>query len=125
MIRLTILGAPRTKKNHGRRVYSFRRKRTFNVPSEAFEAFEARALPQLAKAPALPAAPLNCEATFYRDARTGDAVGYYQALADILEKAGVVPDDKWIVAWDGSRLAVDRANPRVELTLTPMEQHSP
>jgi Holliday junction resolvase RusA-like endonuclease len=44
-----------------------------------------------------------------------------QALADTLEAAGVVPDDKYIAAWDGSRLLKDAADPRVEVTLTPME----
>ena len=41
--------------------------------------------------------PVNCRALFYRDRRIGDAVGYYQGLADLLEKRGVVEDDKWIV----------------------------
>ena len=33
----------------------------------------------------------------------------------------VLPDDKWIQAWDGSRLEIDKAVPRVEVELTPME----
>lgn len=55
-----------------------------------------------------------------RDADRGDLVGYLQGLADLLEKRGVVANDKWIQSWDGSRLAKDKANPRVELTLTPL-----
>jgi hypothetical protein len=54
---------------------------------------------------------------FYRDAERGDAVGYYQGLADLLEKRGVVANDRLIMSWDGSRLLKDSANPRVELTL--------
>jgi len=64
------------------------------------------------------AQPLNCAAIFYRDADRGDAVGYYQGLADALEAAGVVADDKWIKQWDGSRLAKDAGRPRIEVTLT-------
>lgn len=64
------------------------------------------------------AQPLNCGAIFYRDADRGDAVGYYQGLADALEAAGVVADDKWIRQWDGSRLAKDASRPRIEVTLT-------
>jgi len=64
------------------------------------------------------AQPLNCAAIFYRDADRGDAVGYYQALADSLEAAGVVADDKWIKQWDGSRLAKDANRPRIEVVLT-------
>ena len=62
--------------------------------------------------------PLNCCAIFYREKDIGDAVGYYQGLADALEAAGVVADDKWIKQWDGSRLAKDASRPRIEVTLT-------
>ena len=64
------------------------------------------------------AQPLNCTAIFYRDANRGDAVGYYQGLADALEAAGIVADDKWIVQWDGSRLTKDANRPRIEVVLT-------
>lgn len=62
--------------------------------------------------------PVNCRALIYRDANRGDAVGYYQALADALEEAGIVENDRLIVSWDGSRLLKDAANPRIEVTLT-------
>lgn len=61
---------------------------------------------------------VNCAALFYRDARRGDAAGYYQGLADVLQELEIVPNDGQIVQWDGSRLYVDRADPRVELTIT-------
>ena len=64
------------------------------------------------------AQPLNCAAIFHRDANRGDAVGYYQGLADALEKAGIVADDKWIAQWDGSRLTKDANRPRIEVVLT-------
>ena len=48
----------------------------------------------------------------------GDAVGYYQAVADWLELAGALVNDKWIVSWDGSGMRKDQACPRVEVTLT-------
>lgn len=63
-------------------------------------------------------APVNCRALFYRQANRGDATGYYQALADILEDAGVILNDRQIVSWDGSRLLKDAVRPRVEVTLT-------
>ncbi len=62
--------------------------------------------------------PLNCAAIFYREKNIGDAVGYYQGLADALEAAGIVSDDKWITQWDGSRLAKDAERSRIEVTLT-------
>lgn len=61
--------------------------------------------------------PVNCCALFYRDALRGDACNYYEALADALEEAGIVENDKLIISWDGSRLLKDAANPRIDVTL--------
>lgn len=60
---------------------------------------------------------LNCRALFFRDANAGDAVGYYQGLADVLQEAGILQDDVSIVSWDGTRLTKDANDPRVELVL--------
>ena len=78
--------------------------------------------------------PYNCKAIFYRSRRIGDAVGYYQGLADLLQDKNlstmrgvtlnVLTDDKWIQTWDGSRLEIDREKPRVEVELTPMENQT-
>lgn len=127
----TIHGAPRTKKNHGRRIK--RGRRIFHVPSQACTDWTDAAVLQLRaqlarwhrapfRGPTVAAPkgdPVNVRALFYRDANRGDAVGYYQALADALQAAGVVEDDKLCVSWDGSRLLVDKARPRVEVTLEP------
>lgn len=124
---------PRTKKNS--RVHAKVRGRTVPLPSDAYREMEAgivawcaaqnvrfSVVTLLAKLQALRLAqPLNCAAIFYRDALRGDAVGYYQALADALESAGVLSDDKWIVQWDGSRLAKDAKRPRIEVTLTALD----
>ncbi len=79
--------------------------------------------------------PVRCTAHFYRTWNAGDACGFYTALADILqiplfkEKGqvrrpglGVIRDDVQIEQWDGSRLHKDQWNPRIELTLTLLEQ---
>jgi hypothetical protein len=68
---------------------------------------------------------VNCEARIYRDRNTGDAVGYYQAIADTLEKIGIVENDRLIVAWDGTRLLKDAENPRVEVTLSAVAGANP
>jgi Holliday junction resolvase RusA-like endonuclease len=40
------------------------------------------------------------------------------ATADILEKAGIIENDRLIVSWDGSRImGIDRENPRAEITI--------
>lgn len=121
---------PRTKKNHGKVVQ--RGPRKFHVPSEAYTTMEGQIVAWAHDIPGNVLVgcvvwcacelnltqPLNCCAIFYRDADRGDAVGYYQGLADALEAAGVVADDKWIKQWDGSRLAKDANRPRIEVTLT-------
>lgn len=109
---------PRTKKNHGQIITV--RGRPMMLPSPEYRAWEAgcgRASIFDRTAPPI-AHEVNCAATIWRNARVGDAVGYYQAIADCLETLGVVADDKWIVSWDGSRLAKDAESPRVDVVLT-------
>lgn len=125
-----IDGPPRTKKTSNRVVFlgqpcpACRRGRTPKVlPSEAWADWHQSALPGLMltaqRALRAPISwPVSCAALFYRDAERGDAVGYYQGLADLLQDAQIVADDKWIVSWDGSRLFKDAQRPRVELVLS-------
>lgn len=118
IFRCTIVGRCRTKKTSNRVVRAGRFTKV--LPSEAYERWEAAALPQLriARAGRPPIAePVNVKATFYRDANRGDAVGYYQALADALERAGVLENDRLIVSWDGTRMSKDAQRPRVELEI--------
>ena len=61
--------------------------------------------------------PVSVAAVFFRDRSVGDLVSYMQALADALEKASVITNDRLIVSWDGSRLAKDAQRPRVELVI--------
>lgn len=119
VISFTLLGAPRTKKNHG--VIAMRGKPRL-LPSLQYAAWDRLAQQQLARlrsrAFKFPiSVPVNCRAIFFRDAARGDAVGYYQALADTLEKGGIVKNDSLITSWDGTRMLNDASNPRVEVTL--------
>lgn len=122
-ITFTIHGAPRTKKNHGSVIMRGRRK--FHIPSEAWTIWSrigAHELGPLVKRcpgamPIPKAVKVNCRALFFREALNGDAVGYYQGLADLLQYAGVLEDDVSIVSWDGSRLLKDATKPRVEIVL--------
>lgn len=67
-------------------------------------------------------APVLVELKLYRERATGDLVGYQQAIADVLEMAGVVKNDALIVGWpipaDGLPLRKDAARPRLELRIT-------
>jgi Holliday junction resolvase RusA-like endonuclease len=127
----TITGAPRTKKNSGQMVparASDGRPFVRVVPSEAYRAWNKAAQPQLllAKKKLNGHVPINVSvnvaAAFYREAKAGDAVGYYQALADALEEAGIVVNDRLVEQWDGSRLLKDAVNPRIEVTITTLAE---
>lgn len=129
-IKFIIPGPPRTKKTHSRIVNTRTRPRL--LPSQQFMEWNAAAQYHLidVRRDLIPfrdghhrpiEVPVNCCALFYRDADRGDAVGYYQALADALEEGRIVANDVLIVSWDGSRLLKDAANPRIEVMLTELE----
>jgi len=119
---LTLYGAPRTKKTSNQLQKFGGRLKV--VPSAAWMEWrdKVKASGDVEPWMRLKDQPCNCTALFYRDANRGDAVGLYQGLADVLEEVGVVSNDRWIVSWDGSRMLLDRVNPRVIVTLTKVEQ---
>ena len=122
----TIVGPPATKKNSGEIVRGGRRGtgRPFLLPSAAYRRWARLAIPQLAacaRAHGPVGVPVTLAATVYRARRVGDLINYLQAIQDVLQDAGVLVDDRWVESLDGSRLALDRANPRVEITLIPMQ----
>lgn len=120
---MVILGAPRTKKNHSRIV---RGPGGFPilVPSKEYKAWEKVAVLQMKvqwrEQPIARACQVR--ARVFRERATGDLVNYLGAIADALQVANVVVDDKWIVSWDGSRLLKDAKRPRVELEITPFAE---
>jgi len=122
LARFTLLGAPRTKKNHSRVIKLRGTGITRVIPSEAHEHWFARTVPQarlIAARLRVPLAePVAVKALFYRDRLLGDLVGFLQALGDLLEAARIIDDDKWISSWDGSRLLKDATTPRIEVAIT-------
>lgn len=133
---IIVDGAPRTKKTHNVMAHAGRHQRGRGIvlPSKAWVRWtrEAKIEVEIVHG-AIPShwvpiavmqpvrSLVSCRALFYRDANRGDAVGYYQGLADLLQKRTVIVDDKQIVHWDGSRLLKDAARPRVELWLEVVE----
>lgn len=122
-ISFTITGPPRTKKNSG--VLDLRGRKPKKLPSKAYQEWNASAQLQLAKVRSESPAwsfpfqkQINVQAVFYRHADVGDAVGFYQALADTLQEARIVVNDGLIVSWDYSRLKKDSKAPRIEVTIT-------
>ena len=120
--RFTIFGPPRTKKTSNQIVVV--KGRRLVMPSKQWQRWLCDATVIGSPNPPLPIrAPVNCRALFYRDKNLGDAVGFYQGLADFLEKRGYLENDRLIVSWNGSRLLIDRQMPRVEVELTVVSTH--
>ncbi len=134
LVRLIIYGAPATKKTKSEIGFVNGKPRVF--PSKTWRRWVTEAkLIVVEGEDQLPiATPVNVDAQFYRVRNAGDAVGYYQGLADLLEicwscrkkrcKCGVpyqvLADDKYLVSWDHSRLRKDKEQPRVLVTLDPV-----
>lgn len=127
LLMFTIVGAPRTKKTSNRIVRCGKFPKV--LPSLAFVEWNKVAQLHLLNwktqmrqyehlQPFPVTTPVNCRALFYRDALRGDACNYYEAIADALQEAGIVHNDSLITQWDGSRMLLDRKNPRIEVELT-------
>lgn len=120
-----IEGRPATKKTSQRIVRNKKTGLPFILPSSKSKGWEQGAILQLKaqwKEPASITRPVAVRALVYRDRRVGDWTGYMQAIGDALERSGVIANDNLIRHWDNSRLLVDKARPRVELTVTVTEE---
>lgn len=116
-MRFVIEGPPRTKKTH-QRIARRKDGSPFILSAKSSVNWERKAIEQLlSQAQPCITGTVNCRALIYRERLVGDAVNYYQAIADALQGAGVVQNDRLIVSWDGSRLLKDAHRPRVEIEL--------
>ena len=123
--RLVILGRPITSKNSSVIIMLGKAgaKRPVPIPSKQARDYFKLAIPQLqAQWTWEPIAiPVNLCARVYRERAWGDLGNYLAAICDILQKAAVVENDKWILGFDGSRLDKDAENPRVEIVISRLE----
>jgi len=117
--RCTVRTAPRTKKNST--TLGIRQSPAYRAYRDTIVNGFAPLLAQL-ELP-LPDRPYTLAAMFYVDrwGERADLVGLLQGLADALENAGVVRDDKWFRAFDGSRVVTGDPAPRVELMITDLD----
>lgn len=120
MFEITIPVTPRTKKNHGRIVMFGKYPKL--LPSSQYVEFEKKILDFLKDKTFMPIEyPINLKCIFYKDKDfRADLCGYLQAIMDALVKAEFIKDDnhKIVVSTDGSRVKLDRKNPRIEITIT-------
>ena len=127
MLTYTLLGTPRTKKN-SQRVFRLPSGGTRIAPSAAYVQYEWDCLRQLPPPSRPLAGPVNFRCLYYMPARRRvDLTNLLEATDDILVKAGVLADDcaAVVAGHDGSRVLLDRKNPRVEIEIAEMEEIKP
>lgn len=121
---ITIPGQPVTKKNSQRIVYAAGR--PMILPSKQYKEYREIALWRIpGHYKARIDYPVNVQCVYYMENdRRVDLCNLIEATCDILVDAGVLKDDnRHIVAsHDGSRVEIDRENPRAEITITEVKK---
>jgi len=118
MRKLIITGQPVTKKNST--VVRCLNGKPLVLQSRAYRAYEKKAVSAItAEQGKTFVGPVKVRVLYWlKDQRRPDLTNLLQATADILEKAGVIANDRNIMSWDGSRImGIDRNNPRTEIEI--------
>ena len=120
--RLIIPGQPATKKNS--QVARCVNGKPVVLQSKAYRAYEKMALKSLLACPRVEfSGPVAVTVNYWlKDNRRPDLNNLMAATADILEKAGVILNDREIVSWDGSRIVGVSPDPRVEITIRAVDR---
>lgn len=123
-IKIILYGAPRTKKNH-QQICKKPSGQRFIAPSKAYMDYEELCLAQIKRPQRTISEAVNVKCLYYMpDRRRVDLVNLLEATCDILVKAGVLKDDcaAIVASHDGSRVKLDKENPRVEIKIEKMEK---
>ena len=118
VINIVFKGRPITKKNHGQ-IVKWGNKRG-HIQSEAYRNYEDACLWQLAGKKLHISGIVVVECKYYLPNKRSwpDLIGLLQATSDILTKAKVIDDDKWICSYGESYIAgIDKDNPRAEIRI--------
>lgn len=117
----TIPLNPRTKKNSQQIMVNRNTGKPFITQSKKYKEYEKDA-GWFLKIPDKPIeTPVNVKCVFYRENQIRcDLTNLLEAIDDILVSYGVLSDDNYtvIVSHDGSRVYVDKTNPRTEITIS-------
>lgn len=117
-----ILGEPITKKNSQQICVNSRTGRRFIRPSKDFLEYQTNCGYFLRKnGNATIDYPVNIKVLFYRSTqRRCDLTNLLEAIDDILVRYEVLADDnfKIVAGHDGSRVLIDKDNPRTEIYIT-------
>jgi len=118
-----IPGNPATKKNNNQIFINPQTGKRFVAPSQRYREYEEMCrwfVPKLGID-----YPVNIKCVYYRETQARvDLVNLLEATDDILQKFGTITQDDWrvVAGHDGSRVLFDKKNPRVEITITKMEE---
>jgi len=117
---------PRTKKNSMAIVYNRKTGKPFIKQSEKYDDFEIAASYFLRPKPPKPIDyPVTVRCIFYmKTRRKVDKANLEAAIHDILVKYEILADDNRdiVASTDGSRVYYDKANPRVEIEISRLEE---
>lgn len=117
---IVLPGRPITKKNSQQIIYNRRTKKRQVVQSEYYQAYEEACLWYLKKYRVRYTGPVQVTARYWMPNRRSwpDLMGLLQATCDILEKAGIIENDRDVVRLDGSEICgIDKENPRTEIRI--------
>lgn len=126
-LQFTIPVIPRSKKNSSQIAKSKKTGRYFIVPSQQFKSFEKDCkkyiAPFIQEEPI--SFPVNIRYRFYMPTnRAVDLTNLIEAIDDVLVKFKVLADDNFriVAGHDGSRVYVDKDNPRIEICIEEIEE---
>lgn len=121
-MKIVLRGDPRTKKNSQQIIKTGNRRMV--IPSPQYRQYEKDCLWQIPpKAKQRIDMAVNVQCIYYMPTRRRvDLVNLLEATMDILVEGKVLADDncRIVAAHDGSRVRLDRENPRVEIEIVSM-----
>ena len=124
-MKITIPVIPRSKKNSQQIIINPRTKRPMIIQSKLYTNFERECGKFLKEYKSSIDYSINLKIEFYvPDRRKRDIANYIEAIQDILVKYEVLKDDNYNIVYslDGTRMHVDKENPRVEIEITKLEE---
>lgn len=124
-MKITIPVVPRSKKNSQQIIINPRTKRPMIIQSKLYANYERECGKFLKEYKSSIDYNINLKIEFYvPDKRRRDIANYIEAIQDILVKYEVLRDDNYniIYSLDGTRMHIDKENPRVEIEITKLEE---
>ena len=115
---------PRTKKNSQQIMINRKTGKPFVMQSSKYKEYEKNAGWFLKKLPKPINEPVNVKCVFYRETKIRcDLSNLLEAAMDILVEYDILADDNFniITGFDGSRVYIDKGNPRTEITIETVE----